>query len=561
MEGIDTNVEDYTVTELLIILDLDDFDHDQIIEKTNEYIQQFQSEGNDTMEQFFIEVQEKLVNYSNEIEDSNVPADLPSAAIQTTNWYENEALKQPNNPVQTDKITERKQKIEVFNNPHDPMNRQQLGVNNTFNVPVSQDVLNPNLENITTRFINLDSQFRQSSGGVEYSSTDYTLDLSEPLTNVISLRLYSVQIPYAWYTIDTTYGNTCFWIVFQNNPEINAKISIEPGNYTATQFVQQLNQGFNGKSNFNQTINDSSNNYFEFPNPVTSTYPVSYNSNNGKISMNLYDGIFVVNGITYIIDETTLILFYDPTAKLTCGTSYCNTTNAINQTLGWVMGYRAPFINVNPLGNYAVALLDLYGPKYLILVIDDYNQNHINNGLVTITEMSKDLKMPTYYNPSIPYTCTTFGISGSANILEEEALLLNPGLNSDNQGLLFAEKLNLNYKQVPQVLPSAPRILTQAQIYTINEIIKNNERNTNFRTKAPTSSDTFALIPIKHGGYSTGDIYVEFGGSLQDNKRIYFGPVNIERMRVKLMDDKGNTINMNGADWSITLISENLYQY
>ena len=56
-------------------------------------------------------------------------------------------------------------------------------------------------------------------------------------------------------------------------------------------------------------------------------------------------------------------------------------------------------------------------------------------------------------------------------------------------------------------------------------------------------------------------MYIEFGGSLQDNKRIYFGPVNIERMRVKLMDDKGNTVNMNGADWSVTLISENLYQY
>jgi hypothetical protein len=91
--------------------------------------------------------------------------------------------------------------------------------------------------------------------------------------------------------------------------------------------------------------------------------------------------------------------------------------------------------------------------------------------------------------------------------------------------------------------------------------MKNNEKNTNYRSKAPTSSDTFALIPLKIGSYSTGNVYVEFGGSLQDNKRIYFGPVNIERMRVKLMDDKGNTINMNGADWSVTLISENLYQY
>ena len=41
-------------------------------------------------------------------------------------------------------------------------------------------------------------------------NTDFTLDLSEPLTNVISLKLYSVQIPTTWYTFDTTLGNTCF---------------------------------------------------------------------------------------------------------------------------------------------------------------------------------------------------------------------------------------------------------------------------------------------------------------------------------------------------------------
>jgi hypothetical protein len=103
--------------------------------------------------------------------------------------------------------------------------------------------------------------------------------------------------------------------------------------------------------------------------------------------------------------------------------------------------------------------------------------------------------------------------------------------------------------------------LTQAQIYSINEIKKNNERNTNYRSRAPTTTDTFALIPIKRGSSSMGDVYVEFGGSMQDNKRIYFGPVNIDRMRVKLLDDKGNVLNMNGADWSCTLIAEILYQY
>jgi len=556
MNNIDTNIDNYTISELLIILDLESPDQEQVMQITNEYIQKFQDEDNPEMESFFIDVQEKLLSYSNELEDSNKLASLLSAEKQTSNWWKNEALKQ-NNPIQNDKITERKQKIDVYNDHHLPMNREQLGINNNFSVPVAQDVLNPNLENITTRFINLDSQFRQSAGGIEYSSTDYTLDLSEPLHNALSLRLYSIQIPYAWYTIDTNYGNTCFWLVFNNDLSINVKISIEPGNYNPVEFIKQMNLGYDGSSNFNQSN-------FTFPSVVSSTYPVNYNANNGKIYMDLYDASYTINGTTYSIDNTTQILFYDINANLSCGTSYCNQTNAINQTLGWIMGFRLPFIYVEASGNSASSLLDLYGPKYLIIAIDDFNQNHINNGLITITEMSKSLKLPSYYNPSIPYTCTTEGISpGASNLITELSLIENINSNSasNNSGMLLLDKINLNYKKIPQVLPSAPRILTQSQIYSINEIMKNNERNTNFKTKAPSSSDTFALIPIKHGGYNTGDLYVEFSGSMQDNKRIYFGPVNIERMRIKLMDDKGNIVNLNGADWSITLISENLYQY
>jgi len=559
-KSIDTNVDNYTFEELLLILGLTKKNADQknIIEKTNKLIDKFINEKNDEFALFLIDVQERLVQYSSELNDDDPPTENKSAAKQQEEWWKNEVLEQKNK-VQKDKITDRKQKIDVFNNQHLPMNKEQLGVNNTFNVGVAQDVLNPNLENITSRFINLDSQFRQATSGVEYSSSDYTLDLSEPLHNVLSLRLYSIQIPYAWYTIDTAYGNTCFWLVFKNDTKINVQISVEPGNYTPSEFVKQLNMGFDGTSNFNG-IN------FIFTSPVTSTYPIKYNTNNGKIYMNLYGGSCKINGIIYLIDETTSIFFYDVNAQLTCNSSYCNQTNAINQTLGWLMGFRMPYIYVEPSGNIAPVLLDLYGPKYIILSIDDYNQNHINNGLVTITELSTNVKLPSYYNSSIPYTCTSSGIpvengSLNANANLNSFINFNNNSESSSQGLLLAEKLNYNFKQIPQVLPSAPRILTQAQIYSINEIIKNNEKNTNYRTKAPTSSDTFALIPIKHGGYNSGDLYIEFSSALQENKRIYFGPVNIERLRVKLMDDKGNTINMNGADWSITLISENLYQY
>jgi hypothetical protein len=81
-------------------------------------------------------------------------------------------------------------------------------------------------------------------------------------------------------------------------------------------------------------------------------------------------------------------------------------------------------------------------------------------------------------------------------------------------------------------------------------------------SKAPTSSDILGIVPVKtSAGVPTGSLLVEFSGSLQDNMRTYFGPVNIERMSVKLLDDKGNILNLNGNDWCVTLVCECLYQY
>jgi len=56
-----------------------------------------------------------------------------------------------------------------------------------------------------------------------------------------------------------------------------------------------------------------------------------------------------------------------------------------------------------------------------------------------------------------------------------------------------------------------------------------------------------------------GDIYSEFGGSLQNQTREYFGPVDIRRIALKLVTDKGDIVDLNGHNWSISFICEQLY--
>ena len=562
----DLNVDNYTISELLGIIELDDPTSDDIINKTNYYIKDFSKKKNLELVNFFQSIQTKLLEYMNQLETSGTDTEYSK---QTDKWIKYEALPQDNS-IQNDKITDRIQKIDVYDNNHMPMNREQLGVNNNFQVPVAQDTLNPNLENITSRFINLDSQFRQSSGGSETMATDYTMDLSDPLTNVLSLRLYSIQIPYTWYTIDYIYGNTCFWVTNSGASGKNTfKIFIEPGNYIPSEFCTAINNAFTNAGFTNVII--------PFPNIAR------YNPNNAKITLNLFNWIdptgekivsITQYGDTFNSDSDAYFTFFDITGTKNCyesGTYPCSASSGqghtFNGTLGWLMGFRLPIQPVFTGGNNSQSVLNLYGTKYFIVVLDDYNQNHINNGLITITELSKILPIPSYYNNSQPYTCVSNlppllninDVGNLSNISPSEATSL--GINPDNLFNSLQDKMDLGTGKIQQILSSAPRTLTQAQIYTINEIIKNRNKTISFRSKAPTNSDTFAIIPIKYGSMTTGQLYTELSGQFQDNKRVYFGPVNIDRLRIRLLDDKGNNVDLHGADWCVTIISENLYQY
>jgi hypothetical protein len=556
--NVDTNINNYTTSELMAIVGITSMDEDEIVIKTNTLINKFKTK-NPSLAIFFQEIQNELLHNlndsQNENDNNNDYNDLPEEQ-QVTDWYKNQNLTQTDRN-QVNKITERKQKIQTFDDEHVPMKQEQIATTDTYQVPVKQDSLNPNLKNTISRFVNLDSQFRQYTGVNNSSSTSYTCDLSDTLKDALSLRLYSYQIPYSWYTIDTDYGNTCFWI---NHGEYNINISIPPGNYSHTTFQTQLNISF---------LNAG----FTFPAypPLITTInsPVFINMNNGIVSMYLFGGIYNdPTGVipTFIIDTTTQILFYDFTGNLYCTSNCLNKSNHyFNNSLGWLMGYRLPYMNILANGNTATSILDLNGPKYLILSIDDYNQNHVNNSLVSITQFSSNLKVPSYYSPDLPYTCAVPGQLGNNLQQLVDGVIVQSAFDNqgtDINGLLIAGKYNGDYSPTQVILPSAPRTLTQAQIYTLNEIKNNNNNLTNYLSKAPTTSDILAILPIKTStNMTTGSLLVEFSGSLQDNIRTYFGPVNIERMCVKLLDDKGNILNLNGNDWCATLVCDCLYQY
>jgi hypothetical protein len=256
---------------------------------------------------------------------------------------------------------------------------------------------------------------------------------------------------------------------------------------------------------------------------------------------------------TYFTSDFKLV-FYDSISFV-----YCNVGVAQNatwdSTLGWLLGYHSfteyeltDFTQfVDTTDNYGKNIFndDKYGytnsynPEtrkiairgdvplntnlynYFLVVLDDFIQNHVNAGLITITSLENDVALPSYAS-RISYQC-------------DPATGIKTAVSATN-------KLSTE--------------LTSKQLYAMNQIIENRRTKVKSYAIGPYLKDVFALIPIKLTGMQFGQTYMEFGGTMQNQDRKYYGPVRIQKFSIKLMNDKGQIVDLNGANFSICLICE-----
>ena len=236
------------------------------------------------------------------------------------------------------------------------------------------------------------------------------------------------------------------------------------------------------------------------------------------------------------------IVFYDPYSFVKCFSGVNSVRNVTwDTTLGWILGFRESTIYY--LSDYTTArsasILADTGIStnlfnYFLITLDDYNQNHLNDGLVTITTKETEIPLPSYANRT-NYICDPI-----------------------TKELTYNTTLRTDYSK-----------LTQNQIYSLTQIansknaanqVSEGEVSAKNYGSGPFAKDVFGIIPMKLSGLKNGDSFVEYGGTLQNQERVYFGPVNIQRMTVKLLGDRGNVVDLNGANWSFSLICEQLYR-
>ena len=372
-------------------------------------------------------------------------------------------------------------KVQNNNSMPNP-NQMMFNANTRFNSYGNSAI--KDVPRINKRVILIDSQFRpdiltEAEKEPDFNerefNTDFTLDLSEPLTDVVSISLSTVNIPTSWFAFDHHLGNTRFSNAVNITNSQNIK-QITPGNYDISGLTREINR-------------------------VESTFDLSYDEHSQKITI----------GAT----EPRIFVYYSENGELDSSFSSVG-GQEINQNLGWNLGFRryndasgTSEVSLSATKVEAEAVANTYGPRYFLLELTDFNQTQINSGIVSVADRSSKVMA-----------------------INKRAI---QGTNHEK--------------------------LTKAQLYTQNALTVNNagdKKIVDNRVYGPTSKDVLGMIPLVGINKLRPEPLVEDFTDI-NVPRTFSGPVKIDKLRIRLLDDKGNLVNLHDNDWSFTLIVEQLH--
>lgn len=211
-------------------------------------------------------------------------------------------------------------------------------------------IINPIKKRTIKKNLNIDTKFRENY--YTSPSTNFNLSLPLNLNDVLQMQLSAIELPMTYYVISKQYGNNFFSVTVTDtsNNTVTEVINIPDGNYDQDTIIQIIN------------------NQFQLSTSILIQKVI--------FKINLVNGTTgsaqIIVGLTDITDIINLALNFQADRF---GNDDRNTPLPIK--FGWVLGFRNG-IYINNLNYVTEGILDLSGPKYVYLVIDDYN-NSVNN--------------------------------------------------------------------------------------------------------------------------------------------------------------------------------------
>ena len=214
-------------------------------------------------------------------------------------------------------------------------------------------VINPIKRRINKQNLNIDTRFRDNYYGSPSSNFNVTLPLT--INNVLTMQLSAIELPTTFYNISKQFGNNFFTLTVNN---ISKVVNIADGNYSYTGIINVLNTTITNIANSDPSL-------------INFQYIVfGININNDTGSGQMFVGID-----SRYVDPTPIIFSLNFQADRN-GIDDRNTPLPLK--LGWTFGFRNG-IYENNVSYVSEGIVDLIGPRYLYLVVDDFNNNVNNN--------------------------------------------------------------------------------------------------------------------------------------------------------------------------------------
>jgi hypothetical protein len=253
-----------------------------------------------------------------------------------------------------------------------------------------QGTINPIKKRTIVKNLNIDSRFREN-----YYSTpasNFHINLPTIFNGVVEMQLNSIELPLTTYAISKQYGNNFFTIklTYTDGNILSEVINIPDGNYSSDGIMNVINKELNNLGG------DFANIVFQI---------------NLSLSPIAGSGQTIVgfNG-----SQTSGLLFELNFQASRLGTDDRNTPLPLK--MGWNLGFRNGIYTNND--NYvSEGIINLFGPKYVYLVVNDHN-NNVNDNFYSAFNSS-------ILNKNIlARVTTTSGYQSFFNVLYQNSLIM-----------------------------------------------------------------------------------------------------------------------------------------
>ena len=213
-------------------------------------------------------------------------------------------------------------------------------------------ILNPLKRRTRRENLVIDTRFRENY--YNSSPTNFNFQLPMIIENVVEMQLTALELPATYYIISKQYNNNFFTIKVNEKSRV---ITIPDGNYDYDSLQIVINDQIHKLDGDFKFIN-----FF-----INITTINGKNSGSGQMMVGI-DSSAPQGQITQIE------LNFQADRH-----GYDDRNTPLPLKLGWLLGFRNG-IYTNNLNYVSESVVDIVGPKYFYLVIDDFN-NNVNNGL------------------------------------------------------------------------------------------------------------------------------------------------------------------------------------